>query len=434
MNKAKEKAKFSLISLGCARTLVDSENITNKLQDIGFQWVNEGNKEEVTILNTCSFIQAAIDETEANIVELINRKKKGIIKHLAVVGCYPSRFKTEALQLKYPDVDLWLTTQEQGQIQERLSELVFKKKFQPNTQHAYTKFTPSHYSYLKISEGCDNWCSFCTIPKIRGKHQSRPLEDILETAKKQISFGAKELLLIAEDTTAWGEDIYGKPRFDLLLDELAKLPVNWIRPMYIFPSRVDEKLINVIAKHSNITNYIDIPIQHVSDRILKSMNRRHDGAFLKQLMTSFVQKIPDIEIRTTFLLGYPGETEEEIDEVINFLETFPVSQLGCFAFSQEKETRSFKLENQIPQDVIQKRVEKVMSKQYDLIQQRSAKKIGKTFDIIYEGHNYGRSQYQAPDVDGIIHIDDDTSKLVEGNFYKVEITGHDQYDLIAKLV
>jgi ribosomal protein S12 methylthiotransferase len=430
---SKKKPSFSLISLGCARTLVDSESITNKLQDIGFQWVDEGCQEEVTILNTCSFIQAAIEETESNIDELILRKKAGDIKHLAVVGCYPSRFKKAALELKYPEVDVWLSTQEQGQINEKLSELIFKKKFQPVVKHAYTKFTPSHYSYLKISEGCDNWCSFCTIPKIRGKHKSIPLDEVIELARKQLSFGAKELIVIAEDTTAWGEDIYGKPSFDILLDELAKLPVKWIRPMYIFPSRVNQDLIDVIAKHDNITNYIDVPVQHVSNSILESMNRRHDKKFLENMMDNFVSTIPDIEFRSTFLLGYPGETEEDIKDVISFLNQYPIAQLGCFAFSEERETRSYKLDNKIDSDIIKKRVEQVMDTQYNLIKERNLKKIGKRYDMVYEGNGLGRAEFQAPEVDGQLLISN-SDELRLGEFYTVEITGVDNYDLEAKVV
>ncbi|MBT5856314.1 30S ribosomal protein S12 methylthiotransferase RimO [bacterium] len=427
---SKDKGSFSFISLGCARTLVDSEHMVNDLKSAGMSMVPEGSNETVTILNTCSFIQAAIDETETNIKDLTQRKKDGHIKHLAVVGCYPSRFKKGELNLKYPEVDLWLTTQEQSQLKPRLTELLFQKKFMPSTPVKYTKLTPSHYSYIKISEGCNNWCAFCTIPKIRGEHTSIPLETIIKEAKDQISYGAKELLLVAEDTTAWGEDIYGKPSFHLLLDELAKLPIKWIRPMYIFPSRVDSDLLNVIKKHDNITNYIDMPIQHASDHLLTSMNRRHDKAYLEQLFKDFQAEIPELQWRTSLIAGFPGETEEDVDELIQFLHDYPFAQVGCFGYSYEKETRSARMEGQVDAATIQSRIERIMTAQLKLVEERNQDKVGQTLEIIYEGNQTARSQFESPEVDGSILIENHEN-LIPGQFYQATITSAKGYDLKA---
>jgi ribosomal protein S12 methylthiotransferase len=313
-----------------------------------------------------------------------------------------------------------------------LAELVFKDKFTPSVNPKYTKLTPSHYSYLKISEGCDNWCAFCTIPKIRGKHVSKSVEDVVKDAKLQISLGAKELLLIAEDTTAWGEDIYGTPSFHILLEELAKLDVTWIRPMYIFPSRVTDELIEVMAKNKTISNYIDMPIQHVSTHLLESMNRRHDKAFLEKVLTDFRTAIPDIAIRTSFILGYPGETEQDVDDLVAFIEKYPFAHIGCFGYSVEKDTRAAKLDNKIAPDVIRKRIERVMNRQHELVLERNKKRIGVELDIVVDRSGFGRSEYEAPEVDGGIMIETDKG-LIPGHVYKGTITDAKGYDLVAKV-
>lgn len=429
---SKKTALFSFISLGCARTLVDSEGLVNALHGAGFQLVEEGSKESLTVLNTCSFIKAAIDETEANIRLLIDKKNSGDLKYLAVVGCYPSRFKKADLSVKFPEVDIWLTTQEESQLKSLLSELVFKEKFTPSAIPPYKKLTPSHYSFLKISEGCDNWCSFCTIPKIRGTHVSKTVDEVVSDAKIQIALGAKELLLIAEDTTAWGEDIYGKPSFHILLDALAQLDVTWIRPMYIFPSRVNKELIDVMTKYPTISNYIDMPIQHVSTPLLKSMNRRHDREFLEKVLNDFRNVMPDIAIRTTLILGYPGETEQDVDDLVQFIEDYPFAHIGCFGYSEEKETRAARIKEKIAPDVIRKRIERVMTRQHELVEQRNKARIGQTLDIVIDRADFGRSEYEAPEVDGGIRIQSD-KVLVPGHVHKGTIIDAKGYDLVATI-
>lgn len=427
-----QKTNYSLISLGCARAQVDSESMINDLNHGGFTLVPEGSTESITILNTCSFIQAAIDETESNIDALITQKSEGRLKHLVVVGCYPSRFKETELKEKYPEVDLWLSTKSESQLQARLAELVFEKKYTPEKPKPYTKLTPSHFAYLKISEGCDNWCAFCTIPKIRGKHTSLPIEKVIETAKLHIAMGAKELNLIAEDTTAWGEDLYGKHSFPKLLNALTELQIDWIRPMYIYPTRVDAVLIDTLKKHQNITNYIDIPIQHVSTKMLEAMRRKHDKAHLEKIFDQFLAAMPNLALRTTFILGFPGETEEDVEEICDFITKYPFAHIGCFAYSDERETKAHRLPNKVPTDTTQARISRVMETQYKLITKRHEALIGTEQKVLFEGNRRARTEFQAPDVDGIVILDNDTT-LTPGEFYQAKITGTSGYDLTAKV-
>ncbi len=421
-----------MISLGCARSLVDSETMVADLNKVGFEIVPEGTSEQVTILNTCSFIQAAIDETERNISQLIDQKKEGSIQHVVVAGCYPSRFKKEILEEKYPDIDLWLTTKEEYTIQNELKKLVFKKKFTPKKPKPYTKLTPSHFAYLKISEGCNNWCSFCTIPKIRGEHTSKPVQQIVDEAKLQIALGAKELILIAEDTTCWGEDIYGKPSLDILVRALGELDVDWIRLMYIFPPRVTQELVTAIKETSNVIPYIDMPIQHVNSDLLQRMNRRHDQAFLEKIMDMMVKEIPNLVLRTTFILGFPGETEDHVNEIKTFIKKYPFAHIGCFTYSEERETRSARFTDKVDPEIAKQRVDDVMKTQYDLLQTRNKSLIGTTLDCIIEGPREARSYREAPDVDGIIILDKETD-LAIGSKCTVTISAIDHYDLVGHL-
>ena len=422
---------FSLRSLGCARSLVDSETMIDDLNQVGFSIVPEGSKESIMILNTCSFIQAAIDETESNIKELISKKKAKKLKYVVVTGCYPSRYKQHILEEKFPEVDLWFSTKEEHQLKAKLAELVFQHRFQPKPSSRYTKLTPTHFSYLKISEGCNNWCSFCTIPKIRGQHTSKPLDVILQEAQKHIDMGAQELVLIAEDTTCWGEDIYGRPSLHILLEELSKLDVMWIRNMYIFPSRVNDDLIRVIKNKPNITNYIDMPIQHVNSDLLRSMNRAHDKEFLEGILTDMFSEIPDLALRTTFITGFPGETQAHVDEICDFIDKYPFAQLGCFTYSKERETRSARLQNHVRLDIAHRRLDHIMKTQYTLLQPRLNNLVGKSMQVIYEGKKLCRSYAQAPEVDSVIILDSVPNHLFPGTVLEVKIIGTSGYDLLA---
>ncbi|MFT5170580.1 MAG: ribosomal protein S12 methylthiotransferase [Candidatus Marinamargulisbacteria bacterium] len=427
------KEQFSFVSLGCARTLVDSETMINDLKGKGFQLVNENSSEESVVLNTCAFIQSAVDETEENIRQLSERKKKQQIKHLAVVGCYPSRYKKSELESRFPEVDLWLTTKEGSRLKEEMTKLVFKKKYHPVKPSPFTKLTPNHYSYIKISEGCNNWCAFCTIPKIRGAHVSRTIEEIRHESEKQIALGAKELLLVAEDTTAWGEDLFGEPSLHLLLEALVDLPVNWIRPMYIFPSRVTDALIDVFRKYPEKYGYIDIPVQHANTEILTGMKRHHDKTFLLDVLKKMKLANPDISLRTTLLLGFPGETDAHVDELEAFLEEIKFSQIGCFGYSPEKGTRAYKFKETVSAPDIRSRIHRIMAKQYQLMTQVNEARLGKTYPFVYEGQGFGRTQHEAPEVDGMVKVEN-AENLEVGVFYNIKMTGIQGYDLIGEVV
>ncbi len=421
-------ANFSVVSLGCARTLVDTEKMVQSLQGRGFGLVPEGH-EQISILNTCSFIQSAVDETEANIVVLSERKRRGEIRYLVVAGCYPSRFKKEELKQRYPDVDIWLTTQEEDKLQVELAQLVFKKRFLPSRPVRYTKLTPSHYSYIKISEGCDNWCSFCTIPKIRGIHTSKSVEAVLEEARLQVSFGARELILIAEDTTAWGEDLFGKPSLPVLLNELVKVAgVEWIRLMYIFPPRVNAELIATIKANPKIIPYLDMPVQHANTRLLELMNRRYTGDCLRGLIRELTTEIPNLVLRTSLILGFPSETESEVEELLQFIEEYPFAHLGCFAYSEERETRSARIEPKIESDEIQRRITRVMDRQLELVVSRNRSLVGQRLMMVYEGNRVGRSYREAPDVDGRLLVVDPKG-LTPGDMAEVTVLGVSELDL-----
>ena len=427
------QTNFSLISLGCARTLVDSEAMVQSIQSVGFTMVPEGTKEDVTVLNTCSFIQAAIEETEDNIQLLIDRKNKNEIKYVCVVGCYPSRFKESQLKEKYPDVDLWCSTKDEATLHKRMAEMVFNRKFTPETPKRYTKISPSHYAYLKISEGCDNWCTFCTIPKIRGKHTSKSIESIRHDAQLQMAMGAKELVMIAEDTTAWGEDIYGKPCLETLIEGLADLDA-WIRLMYIFPSRVTDRLIDAMANTPNIIPYIDIPIQHVNSTMLSQMNRRHDKAFLETIIKKMKAAIPNLAIRTTFICGFPGETDDHVTEICDFLDEFQIDHIGCFTYSPERETRANKMDGQVPLDVAKQRLDRIMTHHHQQRGERQLKRLGDTIQVLYEGNRHCRSVYEAPDVDNCIILNQAPTSTNPGDFITVKLTGVSGIDFTAEVV
>ena len=425
-------SNFGLISLGCARTLVDSEDMVQSMQSVGFKMVPEGTKEEVMVLNTCSFIQAAIEETEQNIDQLILRKKQNDIKYVCVVGCYPSRFKEHELATKYPDVDLWCTTKDEKTLHKRMAELVFKEKFTPKTKPNYTKISPSHYAYLKISEGCDNWCTFCTIPKIRGKHTSKSIAEIRQDAKIQMAMGAKELVMIAEDTTAWGEDLYGQPCLEKLIEGLADLDV-WIRLMYIFPSRVTDTLIETIATTKNVIPYIDMPIQHVNSDLLAAMNRRHDKAFLETIITKMKNAIPNLAIRTSFICGFPGETDAHIKEICDFLDTYHIDHIGCFTYSKERETRSARYEDHVPGEIAKARVDTLMAHHFKLRGNKQLGRMGEVLDVLYEGNKMCRSVYEAPEVDNLIILDQDPG-VPAGSMLRVKLNGVSGIDFLAKTI
>lgn len=428
--------KFSIVSLGCPKNLVDSENMVKQLQACGYQLIPENNGEDLVILNTCAFLQSAIKEAEENIKELLKLKKSNKVKNLVVTGCFPTRSTKDELKKKFPEVDLWLSIKEEKDVSIKIGELLKSDYTEPNDSEEnifQVKMNPSYYAYLKISEGCNNHCAYCVIPSIRGKYYSRPLIDILEEAKVKLLEGAKELVLVAEDTTVWGSDLFGKPSLSLLVQELSKLDVAWIRILYAYPSKIDNALIREIRKRKNICNYLDIPLQHISNNILKSMNRHYTKEDVCNLFKKLKKKVPDIAIRTSFIIGFPGETEADFEELLDFINEYDVDNLGCFAYSAEPGTAAYDLDCKIAPEVVEERIDKLMSLQFELIKKRNKRFLNKNHQFIFEGLKEGRLYKDAPEIDSKLIIDND-ERLVIGNIYRAKIVDVDGYDLIGQVL
>lgn len=427
---------FSFISLGCPKNTVDSEQLINQLQKKGFRLVSQNTSESVIILNTCSFIQKAVEETKEWIRKLIELKKRGNIQYLIVIGCFPSRFSIQDLEKEFPKIDLWLPIHQEASLSATMIQKYLVKscgEINSKTNKTTLKLTPSHYAYLKISEGCNHFCSYCTIPFIRGRYQSKPLHKIIARAKQYAAMGVKELILVAEDTSIWGIDLYQKPSLDKLLTKLAEIPkVEWIRIMYAYPSTITNELIYTMKEIPKICAYLDMPIQHVNNKILKKMNRHYTKEKIIQLYKKLHQEIPDISLRTTLILGFPGETDAMIDELEEFIEQYPFELLGCFAYSNEPETKAFKLQNQCNAKTTEKRIARVMEKQTEILKKYNQKYVHTIIPAIYEGNSKARSNQDAPDIDRIIFLKN-TKKVEVGKIYPIEITKLDGYDFLGKI-
>ena len=430
--------KFSLISLGCPKNAADSEKVVNLLIQNGFVLVNENSSEEILVINTCAFIKDAVNEAKAVIKEAIKRKKKNQVAFIIVIGCLASRFKKEDLASEFSEVDLWLAPKEEDKIVETINQCINARNNASaseisSVKNVYTKITPFYYAYLKISEGCNNFCSYCTIPKIRGTYKSFSVDDILSTAQNYLRMGVKELILVAEDTTIWGIDFYQKPALNILLENLVKLPdLPWIRIMYAYPQHVTDDLIQTIKKYPQICNYLDLPVQHISDQILAGMNRKYSKKQLQNLLTDLKREIPDLALRTSLIVGFPEETDAEFNELLDFVEEYQFDHLGCFPFSKEQDTKAGSMLGQVKPRIAQERIKKIMLKTQKIKESQNQKLVGRTFDAIYEGNQIARSYREAPDIDSIIFLPE-SQDLIRGNFYKVQITDFDEYDLVGEV-
>jgi ribosomal protein S12 methylthiotransferase len=425
---------FCLVSLGCPKNLVDSELVVGDLAKNAFKLVQEGTTESIVVLNTCAFIKSAVEETEGVIADLILRKDREEIKYIVVMGCFPSRYKKGILANKFPRVDLWIPIKDKKTLAKEIEHLFDNSNIKDRSQSKsdlYVSLTPSYYSYIKISEGCSNFCSYCTIPKIRGAYKSRSIEDIGSEIEEKVSNGLKEAILVAEDTTLWGVDFYGKPSLNKLLEELARIKgLEWIRIMYAYPSRIDEKLIEIISQSKNICNYLDIPLQHVSSDILQGMNRTYTKKDLDKLFELIKVAIPDIALRTSLILGFPGEKNSDFLELLSFFMKNYFEHLGCFLYSDEKGTASFNLANKVKATTGEMRIDKLMKQQFELVTINNQRMIGKTFKVIYEGDAVARSFREAPEIDSCIYLSN-VENLIRGQFYQAEITGIQGYDLVG---
>jgi ribosomal protein S12 methylthiotransferase len=423
-----------VVTLGCAKNTVDSEVLMGQLKLNNIRVLRDGEKgrEHSVIINTCGFINDAKEESIETILGYIDAKNQGKLKQVYVMGCLSERFK-EPLQNEIPEVDEYFGVRDLSEIVKRMGATYRKELL----GERYLT-TPAHYAYLKIAEGCDRSCSFCAIPGIRGKHISRTIEDILDEAGKLAAQGVKELLLISQDLTYYGVDLYRKQMLPELVARLSDLKLfTWIRLHYLFPTTFPEELLGVMASRPDICNYIDIPLQHISDRILKSMRRGVDKEGTYNLMAKFRQQMPGAVVRAAFIVGYPGETETEFEELKAFIHDTRFDRVGVFTYSHEEDTNAFNLADDISDEVKQSRAAEIMEMQQGISLELNIAKIGKTFKVLtdrLEGDFYvGRTEFDSPEVDNEVLIKC-TTKLKIGEFYTVKITEADAFDLYGVVV
>ncbi len=427
-----KKQKVNVVTLGCSKNLVDSEVLMRQL-DHRYEVINDSNEaSDIMVINTCGFIADAKEESIDTILNAIEAKKAGQLKKVVVTGCLSQRYKKE-LQNEMDDVDAFYGVNDLPQILKDL-EVDYKKELL-GERHLTT---PSHFAYLKVSEGCDRHCAFCAIPLIRGKHISQTFENIVTEAEKLAAVGVKELLLIAQDITYYGLDLYGKRRIAELVHRLSEISgIRWIRLHYAYPAGFPEDLLDEIHNNPKVCNYLDIPLQHINSRILKSMKRGLDGEGTRALVQAMKKKVPEMAIRSTFIVGYPGETEEEFQQLLDFVAEAKFDRLGVFQYSPEEDTAAFTLEDDVPDEVKQDRENRLMELQQEISLQLNQEKVGKVFTTIIdkkEGEYYvGRTQFDSPEVDNEVLIPVSDGVLEIGNFYEVKITTSDFYDLYGEV-
>lgn len=436
--------KVGMISLGCPKNQVDGEALLAKLKKAGYEIVNNIEDSDVMIINTCGFIEQAKREAIDTILEVAEYKNAGLISAIVVTGCLAERYQDEIIK-EMPEVDAVLGIGANSDIVKTCDKALcgivttsFPNKCYLSINDERVISTPSHWAYLKIAEGCDNRCSYCAIPGIRGGFRSRTIESCVDEAKALAESGVKELILIAQDTTKYGQDLYGKYSLDVLLKELVKIDgIEWIRLFYCYPQRITDSLINVIANEEKVCSYIDIPLQHSDKTVLKNMNRVGDGEDYKALICKMRNAIPDLALRTTFMVGFPGETDEQFENLCKFTEDVKFDKMGCFTFSPEEDTPAYDMQNQIDEDVKVRRQEVLMNKQYSITEELNKLRIGRIYKVIidtFDGEKYvGRSYMDSPEIDsGVIFTSDNGLNI--GDFVNVKITDYNGYDLIGEAI
>lgn len=436
--------KVGMISLGCPKNQVDGEALLAKLQKAGYEIVNNIEDSDVMIVNTCGFIEQAKKEAIDTILEVAEYKNAGLISAIVVTGCLAERYQDEIIK-EMPEVDAVLGIGANSDIVKTCDKALcgivttsFPNKCYLSINDERIISTPSHWAYLKIAEGCDNRCSYCAIPGIRGGFRSRTIESCVDEAKALAESGVKELILIAQDTTKYGQDLYGKYSLDILLKELVKIDgIEWIRLFYCYPQRITDSLINVIANEEKVCSYIDIPLQHSDKTVLKNMNRVGDGNDYRALISKMRKAIPGLALRTTFMVGFPGETDEQFENLCKFTEDIKFDKMGCFTFSPEEDTPAYDMQNQIDDAVKIRRQEVLMNKQYSITEELNKQRIGRIYKVIidtFDGEKYvGRSYMDSPEIDsGIIFTCDNNLNI--GDFVNVEITDYNGYDLIGEAI
>ena len=447
-----EKIKLFCVSLGCDKNLVDTEKMLGVAGGLGVSFTDDETEADAILINTCCFIGDAKEESVNTILEMARYKEEGKCRALIVAGCLAQRYKQEIID-EIPEVDAILGTTSYEEIRNVLTRLFGEEKEKkeehiscfhdlkelPETAKKRVMTTGGHYAFLKIAEGCDKRCSYCIIPYLRGPYRSVPMEQLLAEARELADNGVRELILVAQETTLYGKDLYGEKTLPKLLHELAQIPgIYWIRIQYCYPEEITDELIQTIKTEEKVCHYLDIPIQHASDRILKRMGRRTHKAELKERIGALRREIPDIALRTTFICGFPGETEEDHEELMEFVDEMEFERVGVFTYSAEEDTPAYSYPDQIPEEVKEERRADVMELQQEIAFEHCENMVGKVLDVMIEGKvadepaYVGRTYMDAPNVDGLIFVNAD-EMLMSGDFVRVKVTGANEYDLIGEV-
>ena len=438
--------KILFISLGCDKNLVDTEVMLGLLASRGYEMTDDEQEADIIVINTCCFIHDAKEESIQNILEMAELKKEGKVKALIVTGCMAERYKDEILE-EIPEVDEVLGTTAYDKILDAVDaalegnqEVILSDIDAlplPETKRLVT--TGGHFAYLKIAEGCDKHCTYCIIPKVRGNYRSVPMERLVNEARELAEQGVKELILVAQETTLYGKDLYGEKSLHKLVRELCKISgIRWIRILYCYPEEITDELIDAIAAEPKVCNYLDIPIQHASDNVLKRMGRHTDQAELRAIIGKLREKIPDICLRTTLISGFPGETQEDFEELYRFVNEMEFDRLGVFPYSQEEDTPAATMEDQVPQEVKEFRRDELMELQQAIAFDKAEDMVGHILTVMIEGKVADEETYvartyrDAPNVDGYLFVNT-SANLMTGDFVKVLVTGSNEYDLIGEI-
>lgn len=438
--------KVGMVSLGCAKNRVDAEMMMARLKDAGYDLVAEAGMSDVAIVNTCGFIEDAKKEAIDEILELVQLKKEKKIRAIIVTGCLAERYREE-IRKEIPEVDAVIGIGANGSIADAVAGALqgehmqaFPEKTQLPLSGERVQTTPFYTSYLKIAEGCDNHCTYCAIPLIRGPFRSRPMEDVLAEAAHLAKNGVRELNVVAQDTTRYGEDLYDKKKLAELLRKLCQIDgLRWIRVLYTYPDCITDELLDTIASEEKIVKYIDIPLQHSSATVLHRMGRRGDRASLTALMQKIRSRIPNVALRTTVMVGFPGETEEEFVDLAEFVQDVRFDRLGCFTYSAEEGTAAARMKDQVDEAVKQKRMENIIDAQMTIMEQKCAARVGQTLPVLVEGYDryagsfFGRTPFDAPEVDGKIFFSAKTHSLNAGELVRVRVTDYMDCDLLGEL-
>ena len=439
--------KILFVSLGCDKNLVDTEKMLALVQEQGYDITNEEEEAEVVVVNTCCFIQDAKEESIVTILEYAKKKEEGFLKGIIITGCLAQRYKEE-IQKEIPEVDVILGSASYDSILEALENL---KKNDKKNKYDSLEYLPKNLTkrvittgtsmaYLKIAEGCNKRCTYCIIPSIRGNYRSVPMEEVLDEAGQLAKKGIKELVLVAQEVTLYGKDIYQKKALPKLLEELCKIEgIEWIRLLYCYPEEITDELIEVMKTEEKICHYIDMPIQHSEDTILKRMGRRTTKAQIKEVIGKLREAMPDICIRTTLITGFPGETQEEHEALMEFVDEMEFDRLGVFTYSKEEDTKAAEFENQVEEEIKEQRKEEIMQLQQEVSYDLNQDMIGKELEVLIEGYLFdedvyvGRSYKDAPTVDGYVFVSSE-EEIVSGSFVKVKIKEAEEYDLIGDVI